>query len=153
MKIKLKTSYMLLSLLMFIFIELLFGIMLFVNFRKILPDDSLFQVDTIYYLFKILLVIILIILIILTISFIINILFYRKNIIEIHDDYMINRFLIGKQTIYYKDIKDLRIISIYLYVKTQTKDNKQRNFLLNELYIDMKIRDLKQILEEKINKQ
>ena len=66
---------------------------------------------------------------------------------------MINRFLIGKQTIYYKDIKDLRIISIYLYVKTQTKDNKQRNFLLNELYIDMKIRDLKQILEEKINKQ
>lgn len=153
MKIKLKTSYMLLSLLMFIFIEILFGIMLFVNFRKILPDDSLFQVDTIYYLFKILLVIILIILIILTISFIINILFYRKNIIEIHDDYMINRFLIGKQTIYYKDIKDLRIISIYLYVKTQTKDNKQRNFLLNELYIDMKIRDLKQILEEKINKQ
>ena len=100
MKIKLKTSYMLLSLLMFIFIELLFGIMLFVNFRKILPDDSLFQVDTIYYLFKILLVIILIILIISTISFIINILFYRKNIIEIHDDYMINRFLIGKQTIY-----------------------------------------------------
>ena len=153
MKIKLKTSYMLLSLLMFIFIEILFGIMLFVNFRKILPDDSLFQVDTIYYLFKILLVIILIILIILTISFIINILFYRKNIIEIHDDYMINRFLIGKQTIYYKDIKDLRIISIYLYVKTQTKDNKQRNFLLNDLYIDMKIRDLKQILEEKINKQ
>lgn len=153
MKIKLKTSYMLLSLLMFIFIELLFGIMLFVNFRTILPDDSLFQVDTIYYLFKILLVIILIILIILTISFIINILFYRKNIIEIHDDYMINRFLIGKQTIYYKDIKDLRITSIYLYVKTQTKDNKQRNFLLNELYIDMKIRDLKQILEEKINKQ
>lgn len=153
MKIKLKTSYMLLSLLMFIFIELLFGIMLFVNFRKILPDDSLFQVDTIYYLFKILLVIILIILIILTISFIINILFYRKNIIEIHDDYMINRFLIGKQTIYYKDIKDLRITSIYLYIKTQTKDNKQRNFLLNELNIDMKIRDLKQILLEKINKQ
>ncbi len=153
MKIKLKTSYMLLSLLIFIFIELLSGIMLFVNFRKILPDDSLFQVDTIYYLFKILLVIILIILIILTISFIINILFYRKNIIEIHDDYMINRFLIGKQTIYYKDIKDLRITSIYLYVKTQTKDNKQRNFLLNELNIDMKIRDLKQILLEKINKQ
>ena len=153
MKIKLKTSYMLLSLLMFIFIELLFGIMLFVNFRKILPDDSLFQVDTIYYLFKILLVIILIMLIILTISFIINILFYRKNIIEIHDDYMINRFLIGKQTIYYKDIKDLRITSIYLYIKPQTKDNKQRNFLLNELNIDMKIRDLKQILLEKINKQ
>ncbi len=153
MKIKLKTSYMLLSLLMFIFIELLFGIMLFVNFRKILPDDSLFQVDTIYYLFKILLVIILIILIILTISFIINILFYKKNIIEIHDDYMINRFLIGKQIIYYKDIKDLRITSIYLYIKTQTKDNKQRNFLLNELNIDMKIRDLKQILLEKINKQ
>lgn len=153
MKIKLKTSYMLLSLLIFIFIELLSGIMLFVNFRKILPDDSLFQVDTIYYLFKILLVIILIILIILTISFIINIIFHRRNIIEIHDDYMINRFLIGKQTIYYKDIKDLRITSIYLYVKTQTKDNKQRNFLLNELNIDIKIRDLKQILLEKINKQ
>jgi hypothetical protein len=119
-----------------IFLISICGFLAFVDFRS-LVDRSIFNNDVIYYFFKGLMIFGLVFFGFGLLILIRNVIFFTNRLIEIKEDYMIDRssyISIGK--IYYKDIDSIYIKGMFLCIKLKNEQEVLRKVnLLKKLFI------------------
>ena len=119
-----------------IFMLLICGFLAFVDFRS-LVDKSIFNNDVIYYFVKGLMIFGLVFFGFGLLILIRNVIFFTNRLIEIKEDYMIDRsssISIGK--IYYKDIDSIYIKGMFLCIKLKNEQEVLKKVnLLKRLFI------------------
>jgi hypothetical protein len=119
-----------------IFLISICGFLAFVDFRS-LVDRSIFNNDVIYYFVKGLMIFGLVFFGFGLLILIRNVIFFTNRLIEIKEDYMIDRssyISIGK--IYYKDIDSIYIKGMFLCIKLKNEQEVLRKVnLLKKLFI------------------
>lgn len=123
-----------------IFLISICGFLAFVDFRS-LVDSSIFNNDVIYYFVKGLMIFGLVFFGFALLILIRNVIFFTNRLIEIKEDYMIDRssyISIGK--IYYKDIDSIYIKGMFLCIKLKNEQEvlKKVNLLKRLLIITNK---------------
>lgn len=154
-----------------IFLILICGFLAFVDFRN-LVDRSIFNNDVIYYFIKGLMIFGLVFFGFGLLILIRNVIFFTNKLIEIKEDYMIDRssyISIGK--IYYKDIDSIYIKGMFLCIKLKNEQEvlKKVNLLkrlfiiankkmkyeyitISDNFLDTDIYQIKKLITEKINR-
>ena len=154
-----------------IFLISICGFLAFVDFRS-LVDRSIFNNDVIYYFIKGLMIFGLVFFGFGLLILIRNVIFFTNRLIEIKEDYMIDRssyISIGK--IYYKDIDSIYIKGMFLCIKLKNEQEvlKKVNLLkrlfiiankkmkyeyitISDNFLDTDIYQIKKIILENINK-
>ena len=154
-----------------IFLISICGFLAFVDFRS-LVDRSIFNNDVIYYFVKGLMIFGLVFFGFGLLILIRNVIFFTNRLIEIKEDYMIDRssyISIGK--IYYKDIDSIYIKGMFLCIKLKNEQEvlKKVNLLkrlfiiankkmkyeyitISDNFLDTDIYQIKKIVLENINK-
>lgn len=154
-----------------IFLISICGFLAFVDFRS-LVDRSIFNNDVIYYFVKGLMIFGLVFFGFGLLILIRNVIFFTNRLIEIKEDYMIDRssyISIGK--IYYKDIDYIYIKGMFLCIKLKNEQEvlKKVNLLkrlfiiankkmkyeyitISDNFLDTDIYQIKKIILENINK-
>lgn len=154
-----------------IFLISICGFLAFVDFRS-LVDRSIFNNDVIYYFVKGLMIFGLVFFGFGLLILIRNVIFFTNRLIEIKEDYMIDRssyISIGK--IYYKDIDSIYIKGMFLCIKLKNEQEvlKKVNLLkrlfiiankkmkyeyitISDNFLDTDIYQIKKIILENINK-
>ena len=154
-----------------IFLISICGFLAFVDFRS-LVDRSIFNNDVIYYFVKGLMIFGLMFFGFGLLILIRNVIFFTNRLIEIKEDYMIDRssyISIGK--IYYKDIDSIYIKGMFLCIKLKNEQEvlKKVNLLkrlfiiankkmkyeyitISDNFLDTDIYQIKKIILENINK-
>ena len=152
-----------------IFMLLICGFLAFVDFRS-LVDKSIFNNDVIYYFVKGLMIFGLVFFGFGLLILIRNVIFFTNRLIEIKEDYMIDRssyISIGK--IYYKDIDSIYIKGMFLCIKLKNEQEvlKKVNLLkrlfiisnkmmkyeyitISDNFLDTDIYQIKKIISERI---
>lgn len=154
-----------------IFLISICGFLAFVDFRS-LVDISIFNNDVIYYFIKGFMIFGLVFFGFGLLILIRNVIFFTNRLIEIKEDYMIDRssyISIGK--IYYKDIDSIYIKGMFLCIKLKNEQEvlKKVNLLkrlfiiankkmkyeyitISDNFLDTDIYQIKKIILENINK-
>ena len=154
-----------------IFLISICGFLAFVDFRS-LVDRSIFNNDVIYYFVKGLMIFSLVFFGFGLLILIRNVIFFTNRLIEIKEDYMIDRssyISIGK--IYYKDIDSIYIKGMFLCIKLKNEQevlkkvtllkrlfiiaNKKMKYeyiTISDNFLDTDIYQVKKIILERIKK-